>query len=128
MRMILICLSAIIILTGCNSAPYRHQSGWTPSTTHDTNDRKYQLNLATCAELGRQGASNPDGSAIAGAALGAGLMGLVMLATGAEAGYLLGAGALAGGVQGYGGTANSNEARYREVLVRCMIDRGFQVY
>jgi len=120
---------ATILLAGCAQPPHKHTSNWYPSASQEVvSHPDYHRNLRQCAELASNNAENPVANAAAGAALGAGLSALVSIAVGADVGPLLGVGALAGGLSGLGNSQVNNEQRYREVMVRCLRDRGHQVY
>ena len=117
----LIALAAAALLAGCATAP----GGANYAPMVDTGQRlgDYNADLAECQSYAQRAAGAGEGAA-AGAVGGAVVMGqLSAILGGGGHGRWAAVGAVAGGLQG----AAQGEANQREVVVRCMQGRSYNV-
>jgi len=125
---------ASLLVSGCATTP----STWTPQIdAQHVNQAKYQQDFADCKKYAE---ANPDADASKAAkhdalkyGLGtAAIMGAATIATGGIALLPIMAGTLAvgaggGAVAGAMGASMTADAKYKDVITRCLAGRGYHV-
>jgi hypothetical protein len=133
-RTVSACLCLSFALSGCATAP----STWTPQIdTQNVNQAKYAQDFADCKKFAQ---ANPDTDAAKASkhdaikyGVGtAAIMGAATIATGGLALIPIMAGTLAvgaggGAVAGAMGATASADAKYKDVITRCLAGRGYHV-
>lgn len=112
-------ITLALALVGCANTG----ANYTPMIDTGSRIGVYEQDLAECQDYARRVGGASEGAA-AGAFVGA-IFGLLLNAAagGGNSGALAGVGALSGAAQG----ASQGEASQRDIIVRCMSGRGYQV-
>lgn len=132
MKKTILSLTAIFIISGCAMQPQNNAPNYRAVTPSDEARAHpdYYKHFNECDWYATSNRSNPTNNALASAAVGAGLSAAVgaIFGVGDLIGPMAGAGALISGVRGLAGSANANSDHYRQVMLQCMRDKGYEVY
>lgn len=120
---------SLAILSGCASMQ-SHESVSIIASEDTIKNPSYHEYYEVCHNYASRITQDVSKNAMSGALAGAGIASLIGLIVGIDGGYarLAGLGALSGGLSSAAGTKMSNDQKYKEIMLRCLREKGYEVY